>query len=525
MKLAEVMQRIEAWGRGAPVPIGETLPWPRVAAADRLIVAFVRMAGEARPWGVIVGHPGEEPAILTVPEPRDAAELARIALAFAKIVLPHLPNPERASEAEKADIAAVATRRQLWMPGATHVEMLHLLDYRFSRGRALEEASARELHALGRACGWLFRESTRPGQVRVFDATQRLREAFAIPAEDARQAHLGFVLAWLATPVDGGAPRDARVQAARIAEAQSVGVTMNPDVERDHLEPLVERWRASRDDPGKAGPLAEAIHAVLAPELLRRFRLVEQALRVLEDGSRPPNPGLAEVLKLAAEEHLWQYWNQEQKAAAPVVDPEAPRFLGDHPETDFLPTQAAARFFAHAHAADVALAELVHGDPYLVRAAVDTGNAIAGSIVRVVDEGPKRAVLPVWTVVSPAEGSLRLREESLVCVVGLRGRTGKIRSIATEGGQRTVTVEIDGWKKARPEQGAPAADDAAKLVGTEVILVDAGVVGIAKRKSMRVWDASGPGAWLTHAAPPPEPSAHMPIEGDLVALVEKLEGG
>ena len=433
---------------------------------------------------------------------------------------PHLPHPEHASEAEKADIAAVATRRQLWMPGVTHVEMLHLLDYRFSRARALEEASAKDLHALGRACGWLFRESTRPGQVRVFDATQRLRDAFAIPAEDARQAHLGFLLAWLATP----GPREARVQAARIAEAQSVGVTMNPDVERDHLEPLVERWRASRDDPAKAARLAEAIHAVLAPELVRRFRLAEQAIRVLEDGSRPPNPGLAEVLKLAAEEHLWQYWNQEQKAAAPVVDPDAPRFLGDHPETDFLPTQAAARFFAHAHAAEVTVAELVHGDRHLVRAAIEAGNAVAGTIARVVDEGTKRAVVPVWTVVSPAEGSLRLREESAVCVVGLRGRTGKIRSIVTEGGQRTMTVEIDGWKKARPDQGAPAAD-AAALVGTEVILVDAGVVGISKRKSMRVWDASGPGAWLTHAAPPPEPSVHPPIEGDLVALVETLEGG
>ena len=45
MKLADVMQRIEAWRRGAPVPLGETLPWPRADAADRLIVAFVRMAG------------------------------------------------------------------------------------------------------------------------------------------------------------------------------------------------------------------------------------------------------------------------------------------------------------------------------------------------------------------------------------------------------------------------------------------------------------------------------------------------
>jgi hypothetical protein len=207
-----------------------------------------------------------------------------------------------------------------------------------------------------------------------------------------------------------------------------------------------------------------------------------------------------------------------------VTDPDAPRFLGDHPETDFLPTQAAARFFAHAHAAEVTVAELVHGDRHLVRAAVEAGNAVAGTITGVANEGTKRAVVPVWTVVAPAEGSLRLREESAVCVIGLRGRSGKIRSLVTEGGQRTLTVEIEGWKRARPEDGAPAAD-AAALVGTEVILVDAGVVGISKRKSMRVWDASGPGAWLTHAAPPPEPSVHPPIDGDLVALVETLGGG
>ena len=109
-------------------------------------------------------------------------------------------------------------------------------------------------------------------------------------------------------------------------------------------------------------------------------------------------------------------------------------------------------------------------------------------------------------------------------MVGLRGRTGKVRAIATEGDQRTIEIEIDGWKRARPEDGAPAAD-AQELVGSRVVFANAGVVGISKRKSMGVWDASGPGAWLTHAAPPPEPSEAPPIEGDLVDLVEKLGGG
>ena len=518
MKLTDVIQRIEAWRRGAPVPLGETLPWPRVAPADRLVVVFVRMAGEARPWGIAAGHPGEEPAILTVPEPRDAGELGRLALGFAAILLPHLPHPEHASEAEKTELAAVASRRQLWVPGPTHVDMLHLLDYRFSRASARDEAFARDLSALGRACGWLFRESTRPGQVRVLDATTRLRDAFAIPAEDIRQAHLGFLLAWL----EGPGPREARVEAARLAEAESVGVTMSPDVERDRLEKLVTRWNASRGNADDAARIAEEIHGVLAPELLRRFRLVERSIRVLED-ARPPNPCLDEVLKLASEEHEFQYWNTEAKAAAPVTDPDAPRFFGGHPETDFLPTQAAARFFAHAHASEITAAELVHGDAHLVKTAIEAGNAVAGTITRVTNEGSKRSSIPVWTVVSPADGVLRLREDSTVCVIGMRKRTGRVRSLVTEGGARTFTIEIEGWKLARPKEGIPSAD-APSLEGSQVILVDSGVVGISRRKSMKVWDASGPGAWLTHAAPPPEPALHPPIEGDLVALVETLGG-
>ena len=519
MKTRAILDRIEAWSRGQPIPVGETLPWPRAAAADRLIVAFVRMAGEARPWGVAAGRPGEPPRILTAPEPRDAGEVARLALAFAEILLPHLPHPNTLGAAELAELPAIAARRQLWMPGPTHVEMLHLLDYRFSRASLRDDADARPLGKLGRACGWLFRESTRPGQVRVLDATRCLREAYAIPADDVRQQHLGFLLSWIDTPGD----RAARLLAARLAEDASVGVTMDPGFERKTLKPLVDRWNASRGDEVASARAAIEIHEALAPELARRFTLTERALTALEDSGRPENPGLGKIVDLAVEEMTWQYFSREQKAAAPPADPDAPRFFGDHPETDFLPTHAAARFFAHAHAAEITAAELVHGDRARLVRTIEAGDAVAGTIVEVQNEGTKRAVVPVWTVIAPAEGPLRLREESGVCVFGLRGRTGRLRSITTEGGQRTLIVEIDNWKRARPEEGAPAAD-APELEGTRIVLVDSGAVGISRRKSARVWDASGPGAWLTHAAPPPEPAPSAPAFGDLLALVRGLKG-
>ena len=519
MRTSGVLQRIDAWRAGAPIERGEALPWPKVDDGERLIVAFLRMAGEARPWGIAAGRPGEEPTVLTAAEPRDAGELAKLALAFGAILLPHVPHPEHAGSPEAPMSGEAAARRQLWMPGPTHVEMLHLLDYRFSRANAREDTDARALSKIGRACGWLFRESTRPGQVRVLDATATLREAFAIPAEDVRQQHLGFLLAWLTAT----GPREARVEAARLAEAESVGVTMHPAYEEEHLVPLVAAWNASRDDLARQAELAARIRDALVPELVRRFRLTERALRVLEGGKRQANPKLDTVLALGAEELVWQYWAREQKAAEPVTDPDAPRFLGDHPETDFLPTQAAARFFAHAHAEEITTATLLHGDRHLVDAAIDAGDAVEGVIARVTNEGTGRASVPVWAVVASADRPLRLREESHVCVVGLQGRTGKIRAISVDGGRRTLDVEIDGWKRARPEDGAPAAD-AAELQGTRVVLANAGVVGISKRKSMAVWDASGPGAWLTHAAPPPEPSPPAPVDADLVDLVEKLGG-
>lgn len=522
MKLAGILRRLEGWKRGAPVPVGEKLPWSRAKAEDRLIVAFVRMAGESLPWGVAVGHPGEAPQIFTAAEPRDRDQIAGLTRSLGDALLAHLPHPEHVTlDPSRAldEIAEIARRRQIWLAGPTHVEMLHFLDFRFSLPRASDTADDRRLAAIGRAAGWLFRESSREGQTRVFDATRRLAECFSFPAEDVRQAHLGFLMAWLRTEGD----RDARVAAARVAEASSVGVTMEVALEKERLEPLLERWRAARDDAPAAAAIAAEIHAVLAPELERRWRLTEAALALLDADPRGENPEMARLYDLAADEFTYQYWNNELKAAAPL-DPNAQRFFGNHPESDFQPSHAAARYFAHVHAAELARSELVHGDRDRIEAAVDAGDAIRGRIVKVADEGQGRATAPVWTIEAPAEGALRLRTDTEVCVAGQRKRSGKIRSIVTDDGVRTVVVEISNGKTKRAIPGAPDANDARALEGTSVTVIAAGTVGISRNKSFHVWDDSGPGAWLTHSAPPPEPGPRAPIEADLVALVEGLGG-
>ena len=82
----------------------------------------------------------------------------------------HLYHPEF-DEWDDTDPDVEPPLRQVWLPNPAHVEMLHLLNYAYTfagRGDDEEPEDKPErivrLNALGRAAGWAFRESRRPGQ-------------------------------------------------------------------------------------------------------------------------------------------------------------------------------------------------------------------------------------------------------------------------------------------------------------------------------------------------------------------------
>jgi len=509
MSASDVMARLQAHLRGEPVPTGATLPFARVSDEERLIVAFVRMGGESLPWGIAHGCPGDEPTLLTVPEPRNRDLVAAMCARFTRALDRHLPHPSVASEAE---IAQLPVDRQLWVPGASHLEMLHLLALRYTRARKGDADRVAVLNRLGRAAGFLLREACRPGQTRVLDAAAVLRELWAVPAEDARQAHLGFSLAW-----HGPGDSDVRRAAAREAEARSVGVTMDPDVENEDLEPLVEAWNGA-GDPSSRDRIAARIADILEPELRRRFERTEAAVRLVDADPRVANPELGAMQSVALEELRRQYWEVEVSL---LGDEDA--FIAD-PETDHYPPGAASRFFAHERSAEEWDGALVHGDGDLVARLLETGDAVEGTLRRVVDENPGRGRTPVWTVVASAASPLRLRVGSRVCPVGQRKRVGRVRSVSLVDDERHLEIEIQGGKTRRAIPDAPAAHDASALEGTTIQLVAAADGSLALTKSLGVWNGDGPGAWLTHARPRPLPAPPKSRREDLLSLVEGLKG-
>ncbi len=522
MSLNELVDRLKAWEQGAPLPTTETLPFPRVPDAERLVIAFVRMGGESVPWGVAIGRPDQAPKVFTAPDPRNRDAHAELVRAFAETLLAHVGHPRYSdvststgTPSEQPFPSQSLRLRQLWTPGPTHVEMLHLLDYRYTLAATGDDASLKVLRAFGRAVGWLFRESTRPGQVRVHDATARLRGAYVFPAEPARQSHLGYLLAWLG---DGtGSERDAR---ARIAERSSVGVTLSPEFERDTLEPLVRAFHDAKGTDRTSH--AKAIHDALAPELTARWMLTVEALRALDADPRSSNPQLGPVLDLGAEECQFQYWRHEAQGLREDLSPEERRSLGAHPETDFAPARAAARYFQHLHAYEVAANELVHGDRVLLERSLDAGDGFTGTIAAVGRENNAKSGPVRWTIRCAPDETLRLREESKVCLVGARKRVGSIVSVEATADARVLVVELDGGLTKRAEPSIPDADNP-QWVGREVTFLDRGAVGISQRKSFNVHSADGPGAWLTHAAPLPEPSPVGIVRPDLVDLVKGLQ--
>src|SRR5689334_20045596 len=109
-----VARKLRAWEAGEPVPRYDTIHHSLASSEQTLIVAFVRMAGESRPWGIAWGTVGADPTIRSVPDGRVRDDVAEVVAAFAEVLLEHLrvhnwtfdPAPQKPEPGEL---------RQVWL--------------------------------------------------------------------------------------------------------------------------------------------------------------------------------------------------------------------------------------------------------------------------------------------------------------------------------------------------------------------------------------------------------------------------
>jgi hypothetical protein len=424
-------------------------------------------------------------------------------LEFAPVLLTHVHHPQFSPFGPDPDMRVPSF--QLWVPNDSHLEMLHHLAYAYTFTKFGELARWQRLRMLGRACGWLFRESRRPGQTVAMSASQGLTIAHTFPVETIRQGHLGFLLAWLRAK--GSA--DARAAAAAEAEALPVSTSLNPALERDELLPYVEMFNEARGSGNtvRQERAKRRIDKVLIEELKRRFTLTEEAIEILRADRRRENNGMQVLERESMNEHRLQYRrlerNQDDAEDGPAFTPS--------PETDRYPAAAASRFYVHEASQEQLDTLLVHDDRELQAQLVASGEAIAGTIIDVSDEGKGRKTRPIWVVESRGELPIRVREDSELCVVGLPARRVRVREITKTADQRyQFELAVTGLPTVpRGNDGSVLPAASPKLKRRKVVLVKPSMDQIARRKSGMIWKRDVPGAWLTHDVPKVL-EAHLP---------------
>lgn len=486
----ELLARLRSHQVGKALPLGSRRN-VLVAGANRtLLVVFLRMGGESIPWAVGYGRPGKKPTVLSTPEPRNRDLLAQMLRPLGEVLLEQL----------KLMAGPEGTKRsaQVWLPGRAHVEMLHHMALRYTFARRGEEQTVRDLNLLGRTSFALFAESEMPGSTLVMSAPQALRRAYTFPSEDIRQEHLGFLLPWLRP----GLTAAERGALAHEAEEHAVSTSLDPAIERKQLEPLVSRWNAnSKDGKQKAEQreLESAIHAILQREVEHRYHVLEEAIASLKADPRTVNQGLSELHELSVE---------RLQPELPVIENGRIAIDGRtlyvrSPDSDHHPKVAAARLFELETCEQESQCALLHDDDDLQLGAVLMGTAIRGKLVEIETETVARRIS--WTIDSPYDAPLHLREGSSLCVAGCPKRTIQIQRIEPlkPAGRRFI-VDIESAVRATEDlhgNPVPAASSVA-LRDTTITLVESSSRAFLPMRRKSLWKRDKPGDWILTADRP-----------------------
>ena len=458
----ETIRRLRAWSEGKPTPRGEKVNVHVGDDDDILILAFLRMGGESRPWGVAFGKPEGKPTILTVAEGRNRSRVGDIMVEFAPVLLEHFRHPHHSIE----DLSnwEINSHRQIWLPGPTHVEMLHYIALAFARTK-WERDGVETLKALGNLANCLYIEQQRPGQQTVLTAASALRETHIFPASSVRQAHLGYLLGWL----QGGRNRDTRLAAARAAENNSVATVLDPEFERKKIQPLVEEWgQANRIDDEKGRSAAEAsVKRSLSPELMRRWELTRDSIAHLRSDKRGSNPGLTTLVSLSKKEFS-RGWGEKALNENEGGNPFWPNQF-----TDFDTRMAAGGF--HRRVADEQKARhyLVHGDRELQREELADGHGIIGTVISVSSGDPE------WKIRFSYPELPTTRQGNYLVIAGAPDM--KLTVTEIDYASRTLIAEPR-WQNAKRQygkNGLPSRDRDWK--GRELVFLNDQPFGLADR--------------------------------------------
>jgi len=460
----ETVRRLTAWAAGSAIPRGDVINLHIADDEDLFIVAFLRMGGESRPWGVAYGTIADGPTVLTVPEGRNRQLVGDMMATFATAILSHFRHPSYSEDGPQG--YSTDSLRQLWLPGTSHLEMLHFIAAAYARS-TWDRSDIKTLNALGNLANCLFIESQRPGQQTIVSAPDALRQSFSFPATPARQGHLGYLLAWLHE--DG--TRDTRLAAAQAAEKRTVSTVLDPHIERTDLQPLVTHWGDARNanDSSAMQKVSDQIHTSLSKELLSRWHLAREAAEVVQTDSREFNVGLTSLSADSAKQ-FYNNWGEKATNEAAELPPYWPNIF-----TDYGARSAGYAFQIRAAHDQKSRYFLVHGDRELQREELAAGHGIICTVKVVATDAP------MWKVDFSYPDLPSLKPGDKLVIAGTPLVVLEVHNIDFE--SHTVMLRPT-WKNAKPKAGAfGMAPNSKDWRGKVLVLIDQMPYSIDERRA------------------------------------------
>ena len=511
MTMREIVRQLNAAKACAPIHRYSTIHMR--LEENPMMIAFVRMAGESRPWAVAYGRfLDDEPKILSVPDGRNKLAVGKMCEALAEDFLEYFRVTGYTWDPITKETTIEESFPQLWVPSARHVEMFHHLQYAFWRVRKGDDRT-QPLTVFARLSGWLFRESTRLGQQAVVDASKLFRDSYVFPTDNSSLGQLGACIEWFNPHSD---LKNARLQVRKAAELRD-SPTLDPELDNKVFAPLIQK----RIDLAAEGQDTESIDMQiannLAPEVLRRWELVRRAYQVIANDTREANVGVDDL----ANSTLQSFYSQFQRIEENMQDPDMGPAYTQHPETDFHGSAAASNYFVMTAADTAYIAKLVHDDEELQAEALASGKAFMADVVLVQNTGTGRTTTPIWNLRVQVGEKLRIREGERYSPLSEAQHGVLVRSVEIiDAATLEISVEWTDRKTVPLENPISARPVDPEWVGHRMMFVPKDGSEFDKSKSRAVWNAAGgPGAWLTHGAAPAK------IEPTIVDDITQLTGG
>ena len=495
MTIREVVRRLRTFEEAKPLPRYETLHIKQ--SPEALLVAFVRMGGETRPWSIAWGKPGEEPSFSSVSDPRNREAVERMVESYAQDLLAHFrvegfsfePILEDDLKGEAQSIL-VQNAPQIWLPGPSHLDMIHYLSYAYWRVREDDDRTS-PIHALSRFCGWLFRENSSMGQQTIIDASKAVRDAYVFPTDDFSLTHLGSQQVWLKSK--GGYQQ--KLLASRESAKNLLGITLDPSVEVELQKLLTENRKERNNDSNDSSSVL--VTSKLREETMRRWHSLEAAYLTLEEDERRENSGVEELALDSLQRFYWDYQRHERR----ISDPDMGPAFTPHPETDHHGSTAASAYYLREAADSKFLPTLVHDDNELLKESLADGHSIRGKVTKVVVETSGRATDIAWTIRCEAADDFRMRSGEYLSPLG--NKSQQVKTVSVEFVTETeveVTMQWGAGKTLPVGVEDAEKPDSESWQGQIVTFVPFDNSSFDKKASQAVWNSrEGSGSWLTHS--------------------------